>query len=35
MRQQAWWTALAVALVATPVAEAQVIRAAVCMTQVT
>jgi hypothetical protein len=34
MRQQAWWTALAVALVAAP-AEGQVTRAAVCMTMVT
>jgi hypothetical protein len=34
MRQQAWWAALAVALVAAP-AQAQVSRAAVCMTMAT
>jgi hypothetical protein len=34
MKQQACWTALALALLAAP-AEAQVTGAAVCMTQVT
>jgi hypothetical protein len=34
MRQHAWWIALALALVAAP-AQAQVSRAAICMTQVT
>jgi hypothetical protein len=34
MRQQAWWTVIAVVLVAAT-AQAQVIRGAICMTQVT
>jgi hypothetical protein len=34
MKSTAWWTVLALAIVAAP-AEAQVVRGAVCMTQVT